>query len=154
MAGDWFSGPSGVRRVLIPSGGVYVLWIKYANLARRALMLPLISHRLRKRGTMRARSKVHSILPFLLFVLMMFLTACDSGSTASSSKRSESVSSKEECAEPQNPYADGGGHDAGFNWASENGEECNGNSDSFNEGCAEYHRQLEQYNDCIANSRH
>jgi hypothetical protein len=45
----------------------------------------------------------------------------------------------EECIEPRNPYNDGGGHVAGFNWAMENGGACNGNSDSFNEGCEEYH---------------
>jgi hypothetical protein len=50
--------------------------------------------------------------------------------------------------DPENPYNDDGGHEAGFKWAEENGEECNGNSDSFNEGCEEYHRQQERYDQC------
>lgn len=54
-----------------------------------------------------------------------------------------------ECSEPENPYGDGWGHDAGFNRAEQNGEDCNGNSDSFNEGCEEYYSQLEKYQNCI-----
>jgi hypothetical protein len=102
---------------------------------------------------MRTRNKTHSIPLFLLLISLMFLAACDYGSTESSSKRSTPVSSKKECVEPQNPYDDGGGHDAGFKWASENGGDCNGNSDSFDEGCEEYHRQLNEYDECTANNR-
>ena len=58
-----------------------------------------------------------------------------------------------ECVEPENPYNDDGGHDAGFKWAEENGAECNGDSDSFNEGCAEYHRQMQTYETCVAQSK-
>lgn len=58
-----------------------------------------------------------------------------------------------ECIAPSNPYNDGGGHDAGFKWAEENGGDCNGNSDAFNEGCQEYHRQLEEYNQCLAKAK-
>ena len=54
---------------------------------------------------------------------------------------------------PQNPYNDGGGHNAGFNWAMENGGDCDGNSESFNEGCEEYFRQLYDYNTCVADSQ-
>lgn len=91
--------------------------------------------------------KIYFLL-FSLFILAIFLISCSQYSSSSDSK----ITSKkvEECIEPQNPYNDGGGHDAGFNWAMENGEDCNGNSDSFNEGCEEYHRQLNQYNECIA----
>jgi hypothetical protein len=88
----------------------------------------------------------------MVFVLTILFSGCDSDSTTFNQKSTTSKN-KQECTEPQNPYGDGGGHDAGFKWAMENGGECNGNSDSFNQGCAEYYRQLEQYNGCIANSR-
>jgi hypothetical protein len=89
---------------------------------------------------------------FLLSVLAILFCGCDIGST---NKNFEPVSSKniEECVEPSNPYNDGGGHDAGFNWAMENGGECDGRSDSFNEGCEEYYRQLNKYNDCLVNNK-
>ena len=44
-----------------------------------------------------------------------------------------------------NPYDEGTGHYAGYEWAERTGEDCNGNSDSFNEGCEEYYRQAEAY---------
>jgi hypothetical protein len=86
-------------------------------------------------------------ISMLVLAAMLLATGCNSNS--SSSKKTKA----EECISPHNPYNDGGGHDAGFNWAEENGGDCNGNSDSFNEGCSEYHRQLSVYNECIANSR-
>lgn len=85
----------------------------------------------------------------LIAVFAVLLLGCDIGSSKLTSKKQN----KEECIEPHNPYNDGGGHDAGFNWAHENGGSCDGRSDSFNEGCAEYFSQLNQYNECIAKSR-
>tara|TARA_Y100000310_G_C20089211_1_gene537450 strand:- start:92 stop:331 length:240 start_codon:yes stop_codon:yes gene_type:complete len=41
-----------------------------------------------------------------------------------------------------NPYSDGTGHYAGYEWAERTGGSCNGNSRSFNEGCEEYYRQI------------
>ena len=75
-----------------------------------------------------------------------------------SSEETESVTSAESrdpinCIEPENPYNDDGGHDAGYKWAEEHGELCDGNSDSFNEGCEEYHDQLRRYEKCLAQSR-
>jgi hypothetical protein len=84
---------------------------------------------------------------FLSIILLVSICGCDSNSSGPKKTKAE------DCISPHNPYNDGGGHDAGFNWAAENGGDCNGNSDSFNEGCAEYHRQLNEYNVCIANSR-
>lgn len=43
-----------------------------------------------------------------------------------------------------NPYADGSGHAAGYDWAERTGGNCNGNSASFNEGCEEYYDQIGQ----------
>jgi hypothetical protein len=41
-----------------------------------------------------------------------------------------------------NPYSEGTGHYAGYEWAERTGEDCDGNSQSFNEGCEEYYRQI------------
>lgn len=47
--------------------------------------------------------------------------------------------------EQENPYDDGTGHYAGYNWAEENDvDSCDGNSDSFIEGCEEYVSQKEE----------
>lgn len=48
--------------------------------------------------------------------------------------------------EPENPYDDGTGHSAGFEWAQENEvNSCDGNSDSFIEGCEEYINQRDDW---------
>lgn len=50
--------------------------------------------------------------------------------------------------ELENPYDDGSGHSAGYEWAEENDvDSCGGNSDSFIEGCEEYLEQKEQEED-------
>jgi len=82
-------------------------------------------------------------------ILALILSGCDKPPTATSITKTK----LEDCISPHNPYNDGGGHDAGFKWAAETGGNCNGNSDSFNEGCAEFFRQMNEYNQCIANSR-
>ena len=52
--------------------------------------------------------------------------------------------------EPDNPYTYEGGHYAGYEWAEEQGGGyCDGNSDSFNEGCEEYLQQVEAYDACV-----
>ena len=46
--------------------------------------------------------------------------------------------------EAENPYSDGSGHSAGYEWAEENDvDSCGGNSNSFIEGCEEYLEQKE-----------
>ena len=83
----------------------------------------------------------------VIYVLVLFIGGCDDA-MVSNSKLSKKDNS---CVEPQNPYNDGGGHDAGFNWALENsGSYCDGNSESFYEGCVEYLRQLNKYNKCVS----
>ena len=48
--------------------------------------------------------------------------------------------------EPENPYDEGSGHFAGYEWAEENDvSSCDGISDSFIEGCEEYLSQQEGY---------
>jgi hypothetical protein len=85
---------------------------------------------------------------FFLLVAAL-ISACDNNSANPKIEKTR----KENCVFPQNPYNDGGGHDAGFNWTAENGGSCDGNSDSFNEGCIEYYNQLNRYNNCIASNR-
>lgn len=58
-----------------------------------------------------------------------------------------------DCIEPENPYDEGTGHYAGYEWAVENGENCNGNSESFNEGCSEYYDQLDEYEECMSDEK-
>jgi hypothetical protein len=66
----------------------------------------------------------------------------------------EATSAKAECVSPTNPFNDGGGHDAGFNWAEEKGEECpDSHGESFEEGCQEFHRQFQEYEQCQAEKR-
>ena len=67
---------------------------------------------------------------FVSIVLLFITAGCDSNKPDSTSKKTKA----ENCMPPQNPYNDGGGHNAGFNWAAEKGGGCNGNSDSFHEG--------------------
>lgn len=89
------------------------------------------------------------IMKFILFVVIIItfaLSGCDSDKSGFTSKKTKT----KDCILPQNPYNDGGGHDAGFNWAMENGRDCDGNSDSFNEGCLEYYRQLNEYKACVS----
>ena len=53
--------------------------------------------------------------------------------------------------EPNNPYNNGTGHYAGYEWSENNGGGfCNGNSNSFNEGCEEFNSQQEVYDECIS----
>ena len=52
------------------------------------------------------------------------------------------------CTEPENPYSQGTGHYAGYEWAEQHGGSCNGRSQSFNEGCEEYEDQEAKYEEC------
>lgn len=48
-------------------------------------------------------------------------------------------------SDPENPYDEGTGHYAGYEWAEENEvDSCDGNSNSFIEGCEEYVSQKEE----------
>jgi hypothetical protein len=80
------------------------------------------------------------------------MAGCNDAVTDTAAETTESTGSDDapECVEPENPYNDDGGHDAGFKWAEENGEACDGNSESFHEGCQEYHEQLIRFEECKA----
>ncbi len=58
--------------------------------------------------------------------------------------------SSRDCIEPENPYSNGTGHYAGYEWG-ESGKSCGGNSNSFIEGCEEYELQKESYKNCLNN---
>lgn len=94
--------------------------------------------------------KPHSELTSILLLTAFFFifSSCDKG--PSSFYLNMTKKAKEDCIAPHNPFNDGGRQDAGYNWAQDNGVGCIGHSDSFNEGCEEYFRQLNQYNACLA----
>jgi hypothetical protein len=81
----------------------------------------------------------------LIVLISVFLIGC------SDSKPKEAE--EKACVEPDNPYDEGSGHYAGYKWAEENGGGCNGNSNSFNEGCEEYHSQEDEYEECQARNK-
>jgi hypothetical protein len=84
----------------------------------------------------------------LIVIFCMFASACGSDSKVDNEKERAQV-----CAEPENPYAKGTGHYAGYEWAEEHGGNCTARSSSFNEGCEEYEEQEAQYEDCQSKRR-
>ncbi|MCD4812312.1 hypothetical protein K8S19_01255 [bacterium] len=90
-------------------------------------------------------------ITILLITVVLSIPLFSCSNDTNNYRKNNSVNSTINCIEPQNPYSEGSGHYAGFEWAKENGGECDGNSDSFNEGCEVYYKQLKEYNDCIAN---
>lgn len=83
------------------------------------------------------------LLAFILFTLLAITVACSS--PKSSDEQEETAVS---CTEPENPYTEGTGHYAGYQWAESHGGSCNGPSQSFNEGCDEYEQQESAYQEC------
>lgn len=94
----------------------------------------------RARGVVLQRKSIMKQLLLCLLVTCLLATGC-----AAPESRGEGASAAlESCApgEPDNPYAEGSGHFAGFEWAERNSVgSCGGNSQSFIEGCEEYLRQ-------------
>jgi hypothetical protein len=83
-----------------------------------------------------------------LLVTLGLIVCLVTGCTDSAESESKSFSSRE-CTEPENPYSVETGHYAGFEWAESNGVgSCDGNSQSFIEGCEEYLRQRTKYDEC------
>ena len=88
-----------------------------------------------------------------LFCFVIALTvACGDGSQQPESSSGDgvpSITSSRTCNEPENPYPEGSGHYAGFEWAERNDpSSCGGNSVSFIEGCEVFLTQSEAYNAC------
>ncbi len=93
-------------------------------------------------------------LGWMAFVVIVGLIIWGVFSTFSGNKDSslDSNTNIKDCSTllSGNPYYEGSGHYAGFEWAENNsGSYCNGNSDSFNEGCEEHTRQEENYSACL-----
>jgi hypothetical protein len=84
---------------------------------------------------------------FVLSILFLFMAFGCSSSDFDNDETNES----KDCSslEPENPYSPGTGHYAGFEWAEQNDPGyCDGNSNSFIEGCEEYQRQSGAYDEC------
>jgi hypothetical protein len=87
---------------------------------------------------------MRSIFGFAL-ILLLLAAGCSSKKADDEGKQEAAVS----CTEPENPYTAGSGHHAGYEWAeNRGGGDCNGRSQSFNEGCEEYEEQEADFQDC------
>jgi hypothetical protein len=86
--------------------------------------------------------------PILPFAIAVFLAGC------SSPKPPDSKVEAKICEEPENPYSEGTGHSAGYEWAERNRSgSCDASSQSFNEGCEEYENQDTAYEECQASKK-
>lgn len=75
----------------------------------------------------------------IIIISTLLLSSCWSNNSAKLT---------EECLEPENPYS-AWGHYEWFKWSKDHwGVSCNGRSNSFNEWCSEYVRQLDIYKSC------
>lgn len=89
-----------------------------------------------------------------LIVGSILTIGCRSSAPSDSPDSSGRASSTTECTEPENPYDEGTGHYAGYEWAQNDGSgSCVGHSLSFDEGCEEYESQQAKYDYCEANKR-
>ena len=94
------------------------------------------------------------LLPLTVPALML-ITSCRSAAPSNSFDSNGKATSTPACAEPENPYEEGSGHYAGYEWAQSNGTvACGGNSQSFIEGCEEYENQEAEYEECEAKKQH
>ena len=84
-------------------------------------------------------------LLIIIIALPLFAFGCNKSTSYDSSVSGSYYNSyeDEDYFEPKNPYSEGTGHSAGFDWAEETGGNCTAPSTSFNEGCEEYYNQLE-----------
>lgn len=90
---------------------------------------------------------------FLPFVLVAVLALLGCGPSSSGNKDEEGAAAVR-CTELENPYDEGSGHYAGYEWAERNGSgDCNSSSSSFKEGCEEYERQESEYKECESRTK-
>src|SRR5271156_577729 len=82
-------------------------------------------------------------LPPVIFLAgFLVLVGCGQSKPADAENEGDAAP----CAEPSNPYQQGTGHYAGYEWAEKNASgDCNASSQSFNEGCEEYESQESDY---------
>ena len=94
------------------------------------------------------------ILGVLVFVWSRLSSeSSDNNKVAGPEPEPSSEASIRECVEPENPYSEGTGHYAGYEWAERNGSSCSTSSQSFNEGCEEYETQESEYEECEAENK-
>jgi hypothetical protein len=95
---------------------------------------------------------MNRLLLFCLIVaFMLTVSGCTSDSSDADTGKEGKNTAATHCQEPENPYDEGSGHYAGFEWAVEHdASSCDGNSQSFNEGCEEYEEQLSAYEECTS----
>jgi hypothetical protein len=91
------------------------------------------------------------ILGVLVFAWSRLSSEPSDNNQAARAESSEA--SLRECVEPENPYSEGTGHYAGYEWAERNGSSCSSSSQSFNEGCEEYATQESEYEECEAENK-
>jgi hypothetical protein len=93
-------------------------------------------------------------LGIALFGISLVTGCTSSSSSASSTSSDDDDKTATNCTEPENPYDEGTGHYAGFEWAEEhNPASCGGSSQSFIEGCEEYQEQESTYETCEAKKK-
>jgi hypothetical protein len=106
-----------------------------------------------KGGDMQPLRKVRFTLlvSVAVFAGLMLTVGCQSSAPSNTSNGNGRAASASDCTEPENPYDEGSGHYAGYEWAESSGSgTCGGNSQSFIEGCEEYENQQAAYQDCEA----
>lgn len=92
------------------------------------------------------------VLAFSLLGMLPTVGCTSSNSTDSSGHDNGNASAS--CVEPENPYTEGTGHYAGYEWAETKGSgTCGGSSQSFIEGCEEFETQESEYQECEAKKR-
>ena len=90
---------------------------------------------------------------FLLSTLLGSLLICGCNPSKSSDSSEENAVGST-CTEPENPYDEGTGHHAGYEWSEKNDPgTCGGSSQSFVEGCEEYQHQEAEYQECEAKKK-
>jgi hypothetical protein len=86
---------------------------------------------------------------------LVLIVGCKSSASSNPSASDGEATSAAHCTEPQNPYDEGSGHYAGYEWAQSNASgTCGGKSQSFIEGCEEYESQEAEYEKCEAKKQH
>ena len=85
---------------------------------------------------------------------LLLTVGCTSSTPPKALDSNENLINARECAEPENPYEEGTGHYAGFDWAENHApSSCGGDSQSFIEGCEEYERLESEYQQCEAEKK-
>jgi len=91
---------------------------------------------------------------FILGLTLLAALVVIDCTSSTSSERTNGEESARHCSEPHNPYNEGTGHYAGYEWAETNNPgTCGGRSQSFIEGCEEYQQQESEYDECEAQNK-